>query len=90
MRPARKRFTRRKQVQTVRRKSTGDGGAVARYMHNSAGRAAMREALGEQRRRQNNLCAKCNEYLPWDEAKFAFRECPDGTINTAVHKRKCQ
>jgi hypothetical protein len=87
MRPARKRFVRRKQIQTTRRKPMGDGTAVQRYMHNASGRAAMREALGEQRRRQGGLCGKCNIPLPWDEAKFRYKECPDGVVNDAIHKR---
>lgn len=87
MRPARKRFTKPRQSQSVRRKAIGDGSSTSRYMNNAAGRAAMREALGEQRRKQNALCADCSQFMPWGECKFKFRSCPDGAVNVAVHKK---
>lgn len=87
MRPARKRIVRRKHIQTVRRKSMGDGTATSKYMHNVHGRAAMQEALAEQRRRQDNLCAECQQFMHWDQTKFKHQRCPDGVENLAVHRR---
>jgi len=87
MRPSRKRFVRAKSPRTVRRTPAGDGTATSRYMHNEHGRAAQREALAEQRRKQNSLCADCGNFLSWDHAKFKYRECPDGVENVAIHKK---
>jgi hypothetical protein len=89
MRASRKRFVRPKPPRTTRRTSIDGSSSTTRFMHNIHGRAAQREALAEQRRQQNSLCAKCGNFLPWAEARFEFRECPDGTINRAIHKGKC-
>lgn len=89
MRAARKRFTRPRKPKSIRRKPVGDGTATSRYMNSDAGRAAMKEALGEQRRKQNGICAKCGGWLPWESTKFEYRERPDGVENRAIHKVKC-
>lgn len=89
MRPSRKRFVRAKSPRTVRRTPVGDGTATSRYMHNEHGRAAQREALAEQRRRQQSLCAKCGNFLEWADTRFEHRECPDGVENRCIHKSKC-
>jgi hypothetical protein len=87
MRASRKRFTKPKQQRTVRRKAVGDGTATSRFMHNEYGRAAMRDALAEQRAKQNGLCGKCGSFVSWSDTKFNHRECLDGVENKAVHKR---
>lgn len=87
MRASRKRFVRRGQPQTIRRRPVGDGTAVGHYMHNASGRAAMKEALAEQRRKQNCLCADCGRFMEWSNCKFKLRAFPDGVENEAVHKR---
>jgi hypothetical protein len=87
MRAARKRFVRRSQPQTIRRRPVGDGTAVSRYMNNAGGRAAMKEALWAQRQAQSGLCAKCQKHMPLDNCKFEYRECPDGVQNLATHKK---
>lgn len=89
MRAARKRVVRRKQVQTIRRKSTGDNGAESWYMNSPDGRMAQREALGVQRGKQSSLCAECGEFIPLADAKFQYRRCPDGVENKVVHKGVC-
>ncbi|HXN71570.1 MAG TPA: hypothetical protein VN861_03340 [Candidatus Acidoferrales bacterium] len=89
MRASRKRFTRPKKMQAIRRKPVGDGTATSRYMNSTAGRAAMKEALGVQRHKQANICADCGRWLPWESARFKYHECPDGVENVATHKGKC-
>lgn len=90
MRPSRKRFVRAKSPMTMRRRATGDGGSISRYTNNASGRSAMKEALAEQRRKQQSLCAECGQFLEWSDCKFKYRECPDGVENVTIHKSKCQ
>lgn len=81
MRYHRVRFTKTKLAKTVRR--TEDG---TRFRNSSAGRSAKREALGEQRRRQESLCADCNQFMALGDSKFKHKLFTDGAVNPVIHR----
>jgi hypothetical protein len=66
---------------------TRDG--ISAYRHNDAGRHAKREAIGEQRRRQQSLCADCGGWLELADTKFRDKQFREGIENQVIHKSKC-
>jgi len=88
MRARRVRFTKPAVRETQSRAvKTRDG--VSQYRHNEAGRYAKWEALGEQRRRQESKCARCGNWLEFEDSVFESKEFKDGVENKVVHRKKC-
>lgn len=83
------RFVKPKSARTIRRVQCNDGNSAGtRFRNSTAGRSAKREALGEQRRRQESLCANCNQFVSFEDAKFRDKVFVDGVENKVIH-RKC-
>ena len=75
--------TRKPRLETMRRL-----GQESWFMHSDMGRMAKREAIGEQRRKQDGLCGRCGQAMAFEESKFESSVFVDGQENKVVH-RKC-
>lgn len=88
MRFHRVRFTRKKQPRTIRRFEHGGEGQVGtRFRNSKAGRYAKLEAIGEQRRKQDSVCSRCNQFLELDDAVFESKIFHEGVENKVIHRR---
>ena len=87
MRARRVRFT-KPSVREAHPRATKTRDGVTQYRRNEEGRYAKWEAIGDQRRKQNGLCAKCNQQLDLADAVFRDKEFRDGVENPVQH-RKC-
>lgn len=86
MRGHRVRFTTPK-IRATPERITKTRNGITVYRRNLQGRQAMREAIGEQRRRQNSLCSKCGQWLEYEDAVFRDKEFREGTENPVQHRK---
>jgi hypothetical protein len=87
MRARRVRFT-KPSIRADHPRATKTRDGVSVYRRNAEGRYLRQEAIGEQRRRQSSLCAKCGQWLDYEDAVFQSKEIQDGIENPVQH-RKC-
>jgi hypothetical protein len=87
MRARRVRFT-KPSIRESHPRATKTRDGLSTYRRNSEGKYLRWEAMGEQRRRQNSLCAKCGQWLEFEDAVFRDKEFRDGIENPVQH-RKC-
>jgi hypothetical protein len=57
------------------------------FRRNVEGRHAQFEALGEQRRRQQSLCADCGQWLEFADTKFRDKSFREGVEHVVIHRR---
>ena len=88
MRAHRKRFTTPK-IRSTPERITKSRDGVKIFRRNRQGKQAMAEAVGEQRRRQQSLCAKCGNWLEYVDAVFESKEFREGVENHVIHRSKC-
>jgi hypothetical protein len=80
MRARRVRFT-KPSIRADHPRATKTRDGITQYRRNTEGRHAQREAIGEQRRRQQSLCFDCQQWLDLADAKFLHKEFRDGVEN---------
>ena len=88
MRARRVRFT-KPSIRADHPRATKSRDGITQFRHNNEGRHAQREAIGEQRRLQNSLCARCGGWLELADSKFASKEFREGVPNPVIHNRGC-
>ena len=86
MRARRVRFT-KSAIRDGHPRATKTLEGVTTFRRNEEGRYAKWEAIGEQRRRQQSLCADCKQRLEYEDAKFRDNTFREGVENAVVHKK---
>lgn len=89
MRARRVRFT-TPRIRSAPERVTKTRDGVTVYRRNMQGKQAIAEAIGEQRRRQSGLCAKCGDLLELADSKFESKEFREGVENRLIHKGGCR
>lgn len=88
MRARRVRFT-KPAIREGHPRATKTRDGVTVYRRNMEGRHLKAEAIGEQRRKQQSLCAKCGQWLEYADAVFESKEFREGVENHVIHRGQC-